>query len=115
MPGTHTTASTLLEIFSLARNLFLGDLAEPRSPQRLAGHSRVFDSDDILQIGMDRLAEKIEYFNSHHVYCPGIGTRVDDDNSSGAEIDITEYANIIDDRFDGIADPTADLLSASFN
>ena len=116
MPGTHTTAPTLLEIFFLARNLFLGDLAEPRSAERLAGHSRVFDSDDILQIGMDKLAEKVEYFNSHYVYRPGIGTRVGHDNLSSApdaDINTAEYANIIDERFDGITDPTADPQSAS--
>ena len=61
--STYITASIVLDIFLLARNLYSRDLAKPRSTNYLAGGRKFFDSENILQISIDRLAEKVILFN----------------------------------------------------
>lgn len=50
-----TTANAQLDMFLVARTLFVGDLAGPRSPEELASFPKAFDSFDILQVGMAKL------------------------------------------------------------
>ena len=60
---------------------------------------------------MNRLAEKVTYFNDHYVHRSGIGTRVKPISEfNGIEIDTAEYADVIDDRFDTFIDPNVDSL-----
>jgi hypothetical protein len=59
----------------------------------------MFDLKDILQLGIDRLAEKIIYFNDYYIYRTGIDTRMPDSESNEININIAEYANVLDDRF----------------
>ena len=56
-------------MFLLAHKLFVGDLAEPRGVERTS-QLVSFDSVDILRIGVNRLAEKINQFNEEHVRRP---------------------------------------------
>ena len=59
----------------------------------------MFDSEDILRLRIDRLAEKVIYFNNHYIYRTGIGTRMPDSEFNEINIDIAEYANVFNDRF----------------
>jgi len=65
--GNHSTASAMYDMFSLARKLFNDDLGAPRPPNRLAGLGRVFDSEDIMKTGVNRVVEKVALFNEQHV------------------------------------------------
>jgi hypothetical protein len=76
----------------------------------------MFDSENILQIGMDRLAEKVTHFNDYYVYCTEIGTRVKSIGEfNDIKINITEYADVIDDRFNIFIDLNIDNLLISVN
>lgn len=110
MPSNHSTESTILDIFSLARTLISGDLAEPRNTEQLAGLGFIFESEDILRIGMDRVSEKVDLFNQQHVYNQE-GAIVQESQSNESELitDINEYTNHVDERLDGIIDPIIDL------
>jgi hypothetical protein len=110
MRGDHTSRSTDKEIFSLARTLVVGDLSAPRRVEDLPVRLQMFDSEDILRLGMDRLAEKVMYFNDHYVYRTGIGTRMPDSESNEIDVDTAEYANVLDDRFDIFVNPNTDSL-----
>jgi hypothetical protein len=98
--GSHTSASTALEVFSLARSLFTSDLSRPRSAEQLAGFSSFYDSPDILDEGVKRLEEKIKRFNKEFVYQPNKHEK----DTTGGDINIDEYAEVIDDQFDGVLD-----------
>ena len=110
MRGNHTFKSINKEIFSLARTLVVGDLSAPRRVEDLPVRLQMFDSEDILRFGMDRLAEKVMYFNDHYVYRTGIGTRMPDSESNEIDVDTAEYANVLDDRFDIFVNPNTDSL-----
>jgi hypothetical protein len=107
MPGTHTTASTRSDIFSLARKLFMSSQARPRDLSDLA-RAYSFESEDIIRIGMERLEEKVGWFNDHHVrhnnmvreHYPLINLA-----TMGAYTQIDEYEEGIDERFDSVEDP----------
>jgi len=63
---------------------------------------------------MDRLVEKITYFNDYYVYRIGIGTRVKPISEfNGIEVNIVEYTDVINDRFDIFIDPNIDSLLIS--
>jgi hypothetical protein len=72
MSGAHSTVDVASDIFLLARTIFLGDLAEPRSTERLASFPSLFESADILQIGMGVLADRVDAFNKQHVRRSGV-------------------------------------------
>jgi hypothetical protein len=57
---------------------------------------------------MDRLTEKVIYFNDHYIYRTGIGTRMPDSESNEINVDIAEYANVFDDRFNIFINPNTD-------
>ncbi len=63
MPGTHSTASALEDMFSLGQKLFSEALARPRAIIPPSGPLPLFESRDIWQIGVDSLDEKVERFN----------------------------------------------------
>ncbi len=63
MPGTHSTASALEDMFSLGQKLFSEALARPRATIPPGGPLPPFESRDIWQIGVDSLDEKVERFN----------------------------------------------------
>ena len=58
MPGTHTTAAALLDMFLLACTLFTLNLAEPQSAEQLAGR-KFFNFHNILQEGIKVLVNKV--------------------------------------------------------
>jgi len=69
----------------------------------------MFDSEDILRIRINRLAEKITYFNNYYVYRTGIGIRVKlISEFNDINVNIVEYADVIDDRFNIFIDPNID-------
>jgi hypothetical protein len=68
----------------------------------------MFDSDDILRLGIDKLAEKVMYFNDHYIYRTEIGTRMPDSESNEINVNIAEYANVLDDRFNIFINPNTD-------
>jgi hypothetical protein len=41
MSGAHTTASATLDMFTLARNIFTGDLATPRDTSIMGGYRKL--------------------------------------------------------------------------
>ena len=113
MPGTHTTAAALPDMFLLARTVFTSDLAEPRSTEQLTG-MRFFDSYNILQKGIEVLADKVDQFNQQHVrqldtvqgaYPSG---NLDDVNGFA---NIEDYVDQVGERLDGVIDPTIDLTT----
>lgn len=72
MPGTYTTAGVETDMFILARKLFKDNLAKPRSASQLASFLKQFDSSDILRLGVDVLAERVDTFNKEHVRQGGV-------------------------------------------
>jgi hypothetical protein len=109
MSGAHTTAAAIPDMFLLAWTLFVGGYAEAGRSNNLAA-SRVFDSVDILQAGMEVLEERVDQFNKQHVGQATASTRVpacgaDDD---GFE-DIEAFADIVHDGYDTVNDITLDL------
>ena len=57
------------------------------------------------------MAEKITYFNNYYIYRFGIGTRVKPINEfNGIKINIAEYTDVINDRFNIFIDPNIDNL-----
>ena len=111
MPGNHTIASAVLDMFSLARSLFTSDLAEPRRLDELTGS--FFDSEDIFKAGMSILANRVETFNQRHAQrADGLRPSYLSTDASGAAddfINIDEYADNVDETADGVVDPTIDL------
>jgi len=102
-PGKHTNADATLDIFVLARNLFVDGLAEPRNQQQLASLSDVFDSQDIFQVGMDKLAEKVDAFNKHNIRRPKVSDYPDDEADVESEeatgfADASEYIRSLEDE-----------------
>ena len=60
---------------------------------------------------MDRLTEKITYFNNHYIYRTRIGTRVKSISEfNDIDVNITEYADVINNRFNIFIDPNTDNL-----
>src|SRR6266511_4534048 len=98
-----------MEIFSLTRILVVKDLSATRRTKDLPVSKRIFDLEDILRIEMDRLAEKVIYFNNYYVYRTGIGIRVKlISEFNDINVNIVEYADVIDDRFNIFIDPNID-------
>jgi hypothetical protein len=76
----------------------------------------MFDSEDILQIEINKLAEKVTHFNDYYVYRIEIGTRVKPISEfNDIKIDTAEYADVIDDRFNTFIDLNIDSFLVSVN
>ena len=57
------------------------------------------------------MAEKVTHFNNYYVYRIKIGTRVKPiDEFNDIKVNIIEYADVIDDRFNTFIDPNIDSL-----
>ena len=110
MPSTHTSVEAIPDMFFLAWTLFQGDYAEPRDQLLLAG-TRMFDSYDIFQAGMDVLEEKVEQFNSQYVrQSTPLGPAAPaNDNDYDGFVDIEEYARVVHEGYDAVTDPTFNL------
>ncbi len=67
----------------------------------------MFDLEDILKIGMNRLADKVNYFNNYYMYRTGIGTG---ESSIDINIDAREYADVINDIYNSIVDIIDSIL-----
>jgi len=105
-----------MEIFSLTRILIVGDFGALRRTEDLSVRKRMFDSEDILRIGMDRLIEEVTYFNNYYIYRIGIGTRVKPINEfNDIDVDIVEYTDVINNRFDIFIDFNVDSLLVPIN
>jgi len=103
MSGKHTSADAGLDIFMLARNLFISDLAAPRDKEVLARYSSGFyTSPDILKDGMQVLASKVEAFNQNHVRSEDIAMAYPSIREDGTSdfADIEEYVNSNEDGVD---------------
>jgi hypothetical protein len=59
---------------------------------------------------MNRLAEKVIYFNNYYIYRTGIGTRMPDSESNEININTAEYANVLNDRFNIFINLNTDSL-----
>jgi len=93
MSGEHTVMDAILDMFSLARNLYGSHLAAPRDHGR---PEEPFDSPNIFQEGVDVLEDRVRDFNNVHVRencTPDAGV-----DSSADTID-DSFANL-DDFFD---------------
>ncbi len=73
----------------------------------------MFDSEDILVIGMNKLVEKVNYFNNNYIYNVGTGTRLYGE-FNGIDINIAEYADVINNRFDVVIDSVTDIILIPF-
>jgi hypothetical protein len=105
-----------MEIFFLTRILIVENLSALRRTEDLFIRKRIFDSENILRIGMDRLAEKITYFNNYYIYRAEIGTRIKSINEfNNINVDTAEYADIINNRFNIFIDLNTDSLLISIN
>jgi hypothetical protein len=98
--GKHTVASAELDMFLLARNLFVGGLAERRPPRQSAAPA--FDAVDIRLGGMMVLAAKVEAFNEQHVRRAGtvVAAAVDTTEAVDEFADIEAYAEEFEDGLD---------------
>jgi len=75
----------------------------------------MFDSENILMIGINRLFEKVNYFNNHYVYHIGIGIQLYlSGESNDIDINIVEYADVVNDRFDTVINPITDIILIPF-
>jgi hypothetical protein len=110
MPGDHIFRLTNKEIFSLARILIVKNLNASRKIKDLPIRLQIFDSDNILRLKMDKLAEKIIYFNNYYIYRTGIDIRIPDNEFNEININIAEYANVLDDRFNIFINLNTDSL-----
>lgn len=86
--GKHTVASARLDIFFLARNLFVDGLAERRTiaQEVHTGDAKCFDSEDIRLKGMMVLSAKVDAFNQQnirHVETPMAPLEVSVDDTGG--------------------------------
>ncbi len=91
--------------------MIVGDLSAPRRTKNLPVRKRIFDSEDILRIKINKLTEKVTYFNNHYIYCTGIGTRVKPINEfNNINVDTIEYADVINNQFNTFIDPNTDNL-----
>lgn len=116
--GQHTIADTALDIFLVARTLFVGELAEPRNTTQLASFTALFDSFDIFRAGMSVLAKNVRTFNRLHVHQGSIATpypssapdnlNVNLTSSSDDFADIEEYAANAGEELDGVLEPLLD-------
>ena len=116
MSSTYITAEAVLDITLVARNIFIGDLAEPRGDDLFSGFMKMFDSFDIMEKGMAQLEKRVIAFNGRHVQQPrsiGISYSIQqtDDGDDGF-IDIEEYSAYVTEQVDGITDPIIDLAAA---
>jgi len=58
---------------------------------------------------MDRLAEKVTYFNNYYIYRSGIGTRVKPISEfNDIKVNTVEYADVINNRFNTFIDFNVD-------
>ena len=104
MPGTHTTSSVGMDMFTLARNIFKGDLCTPRkvAEQTYSG----YESEDILCNGMEVLAQKVESFNKQHIQHSATSDEGDLSQEDYTVLtDIQEYGSIITEAMDEAGDP----------
>ena len=114
--SAHISRSTVMEIFSLTRILIIRDFDAPRRTEDLSVRKRIFDSENILRIRIDRLVEKITYFNNHYIYRIRIGTRIKSISEfNDIDVNIAEYADVINDRFDIFIDFNVDSLLVPIN
>jgi len=67
----------------------------------------MFDSEDILKIGINRLADKVDYFNNYYMYRTGIGIG---EPSTDINIDVRKYADVIDDIYNSVVDVINSIL-----
>jgi len=96
--------------------LVVGDLNALYKIKDLSIRKRIFDSEDILRIKMDRLAEKVTYFNNYYIYRAGIDTRVKlISEFNDINVDIAEYTDVINNRFNIFIDPNTDSLLILIN
>jgi hypothetical protein len=76
----------------------------------------MFDSENILQIKMDKLAKKVTHFNNYYVYRTEIGIRVKPISEfNDIKVNTAEYADVINDRFDTFIDLNIDSLLVLVN
>lgn len=101
MSGAHSTVNVAEDMFLLARTILLGDLAEPRSTELLKSFPTLFESEDIFQIGIASLADKVDAFNKQHVRVSGVVPTtyptLEPDFNEGF-VDITEYEEPVYDE-----------------
>ena len=109
MSGLHTSTAVIPDMFLLAWTLFVGGYAEAGRNNTKAV-SRMFDSLDIFQAGMDVLEERVDQFNQQHIYQAAVGARVPlyaaDDNGFD---NIEAFAELVHEGYDIIDDATLDL------
>jgi len=107
MDRSYTTASAVLKIFSFIRNLVIRDLGAPRNIEQLPLYGRIFDSEDILKIKINKLTEKVNYFNNYYIYRTGIGTG---EFNTDINIDVREYTDVIDNIYNSIINIINNIL-----
>ena len=110
MSGKHTSDRAIHDMFFLSWNLFLDGHASRRASVN-AG-SRMYDSADIRQDGMDSLEANVDAFNARHVYTPTSlphsTLAVTPSDGYDGFVDISEYADLAHSGYDGQVDATAD-------
>lgn len=110
MSGSHTSADAVPDMYLLAWTLFIGGFAEA-SKNNTRAASRMFDSLDIIQAGMDVLEERVDQFNQQYVSRAVEGASqvpsyaVDDDGF----VDIEAFAELVHEGYDVVDDVTLDL------
>jgi len=116
MPGTHTTANVVTDMFLLASNLLIANLTSPRSDIQLSSFVAFYDSPDIMRNGMRDLAEKVATFNAGRPgvanisFMPGGDDNIEigiDGGLAGVQLDVSGMDDLHADRLN---DPTEMLV-----
>ena len=112
MSGAHTWAEADLDMFTLARNLYSGNLAILWQLAQLASLC-LFNSHDIFNTGVEILVKKVNEFNQVYIQdlCLIIISYFPLDIEDLASfIDIQDFTNAIGDRLNNIEE-----LNSTFN
>lgn len=109
--GDHTRASTILKIFSTARSLLTSGLARPRDKNLLPSNA-MFDSLNIMEIGVNALETKVKLFNESWVNQQGFPSESDEnmENMTTVHEHIKNYSRVLDDQMNTTCSSAHDAL-----
>ncbi len=105
MLGAYMRAKADFNIFTLAQNLYSGNLVTLWQPAQLAG-LRLFNSYDIFSTGVEVLIKKVNKFNQVYVRDPRLVVTSYpplDIEDLASFANIQDFADVIGDRLNNIA------------
>jgi hypothetical protein len=109
MSAAHTSAAAIPDTFLLAWTLFNGGYAVARDNNTLA-QLRMFDSCNVMQLGIDALEERVDTFNTQYVRHNGVQSSIPVyDEEDDTFVDIEAYADLVHGGLDAVNDAGVDF------